>query len=929
MNMGTSLDFKPSQVPSSIEKMEIEGTDSPHPHTDSVLQQTIDAAFLKLGRVVVARPWQVIMSSIIFGLICFLGVFSPNMYYESRGEYLWVPINSLAFKTFQYDQKVFPQSYYHVVLVQPKDNDVNFLTKSVFDDLWYLDTLIQDITLDNGLSYTDLCLSYNGTCEQFNPLQFWTDYNSYNTSVKTDSDIVDVLSTLTFANGFVVSPTSLFGNYVIDSNGDLGQVEGSNMVYQINSDLVSDEEAQEWEDAFLKVCGLKGAPANPRLKQPFDSIYVLPYGDRSLDAEMTRVVTVDIPLVMTEYVVMFLFLAVALSYGQPNTKVSQAAGTVMSVTLSTMAGYGVCAACGIPMTQLVFILPFILVGIGVDDAVVIITSYRHIETSIGADDEDGGIGARVATAVGRCALSIIYTTLTDVVAFSLGCLGTIPAIRYFCAYAAIAVAFDFMFQITFFVAILVIDERRSLSQSKTNEVIKSDDNDYEKCVSPTAVSPESNSQDNSNENNLKSRKQQTEEFAEKYVNAITSKPGITVIFLMYFGLVAWSGWALTNLTEDFDVSTVVPDDSYTREYFTESQKVGLFWDSYIPYRVYFKGSRDISDPQVQADAAELLTDLSENTKRSEGPVSWWMDSFLDWSSNQTEYQSYITSAGYFDGTSTVDAQTAFEGAVSKFLSTSPYDRYSTSVVLRDDGSVRASRATLYHFKVKTAEDKIVAMNAAYEKCEDSTLGINNAVPYTNPYVFITQFSVIYQETILNLCLSFVAVAIISMPILQSFRALFVVLVCVAAIDVDLLGLIWGWGLDLNSLSMLSLVMAIGLVVDYIAHIVHYFMVHSDIVDPKARMVAALAEVGGAVAIGGLTTFVGVLPLSLASSFVYRLFFKLFLSIVTLGLFHGLVVAPLFMILIFPNSVTTTKESSWWWRKFVIFRTLSFLNFLSP
>jgi len=71
------------------------------------------------------------------------------------------------------------------------------------------------------------------------------------------------------------------------------------------------------------------------------------------------------------------------------------------------------------------------------------------------------VGARLAKALGRCALSITYTTLTDVAAFGLGCMGTLPAVRYFCAYAAVAVAADFLYQVTFFVAVLAIDERRT------------------------------------------------------------------------------------------------------------------------------------------------------------------------------------------------------------------------------------------------------------------------------------------------------------------------------------------------------------------------------------------------------------------------------------------------------------------------------------
>jgi len=71
------------------------------------------------------------------------------------------------------------------------------------------------------------------------------------------------------------------------------------------------------------------------------------------------------------------------------------------------------------------------------------------------------VGAKLTKALERCGLSITYTTLTDVAAFGLGCTAAIPAVRYFCAYAAAAVALDFLYQVTFFLAVFAIDERRT------------------------------------------------------------------------------------------------------------------------------------------------------------------------------------------------------------------------------------------------------------------------------------------------------------------------------------------------------------------------------------------------------------------------------------------------------------------------------------
>ncbi|CAM9415019.1 unnamed protein product [Ectocarpus sp. 8 AP-2014] len=77
-------------------------------------------------------------------------------------------------------------------------------------------------------------------------------------------------------------------------------------------------------------------------------------------------------------------------------------------------------------------------------------------------------------------------------------------------------------------------------------------------------------------------------------------------------------------------------------------------------------------------------------------------------------------------------------------------------------------------------------------------------------------------------------------------------------------------------------MAVGLVVDYMVHIVHYFL-HQDPSIPKdARIAEALGEIGPSVMVGAATTFLGIMPLAFANNFVFRVFFKMFLVIISFG-----------------------------------------------
>ena len=59
-----------------------------------------------------------------------------------------------------------------------------------------------------------------------------------------------------------------------------------------------------------------------------------------------------------------------------------------------------------------------------------------------------------------------------------------------------------------------------------------------------------------------------------------------------------------------------------------------------------------------------------------------------------------------------------------------------------------------------------------------------------------------------------------------------------------------WGVSLNSISMINLVMAIGFAVDYSAHVAHAF-VFSAASTPEEKVVEALKTVGASVIMGGM------------------------------------------------------------------------------
>merc|ERR1711907_48040 len=81
------------------------------------------------------------------------------------------------------------------------------------------------------------------------------------------------------------------------------------------------------------------------------------------------------------------------------------------------------------------------------------------------------------------------------------------------------------------------------------------------------------------------------------------------------------------------------------------------------------------------------------------------------------------------------------------------------------------------------------------------------------------------------------------------------------------------GLVIDSVSVIQSVIAIGLCVDYAAHVGHSFMLKSG--TRSERVTACLADVGAAVLNGGVSTFLAVMLLALSKSYVFRVLFQQF------------------------------------------------------
>lgn len=137
--------------------------------------------------------------------------------------------------------------------------------------------------------------------------------------------------------------------------------------------------------------------------------------------------------------------------------------------------------------------------------------------------------------------------------------------------------------------------------------------------------------------------------------------------------------------------------------------------------------------------------------------------------------------------------------------------------------------------------------------------------------------------------------------------------------VDVAGFMHWWGLTVDVVSCIDLVLAVGLCVDYAAHIGHAFMCCAG-ESRAARAQLCLQQIGPAVFSGGFSTFLAFVLLASSDSHVFLTYFKviyiaeildffwqkfcllqIFFLVVVFGLFHGLLLLPVVLSLVGPDA----------------------------
>lgn len=182
-------------------------------------------------------------------------------------------------------------------------------------------------------------------------------------------------------------------------------------------------------------------------------------------------------------------------------------------------------------------------------------------------------------------------------------------------------------------------------------------------------------------------------------------------------------------------------------------------------------------------------------------------------------------------------------------------------------------------------------------CKDSPINATVFHPY---FVFFDQFELVRPTSIQSMVIGAIIMMIVSFIFIPNFLCSLWVAFSIVSIELGVAGYMSLWDVNLDSISMINLIMCIGFSVDFTAHICYTYM-SSKADHPDERVREALYSLGLPIVQGSFSTILGVIALLLADSYIFLVFFKMVFLVIFFGAMHGLFLLPVLLSLFGPGS----------------------------
>ncbi|XP_031621390.1 patched domain-containing protein 3 isoform X2 [Contarinia nasturtii] len=846
----------------------------------SCVDTTLNRSFYKLGKIIGRNPSFFIIIPIFLTIIFITGY--QQLKYQIDPEYLFSPQNGAGKHERAIVEEYFKVNYsksfsveritragrFGRLIITTKDGDRNLIRPEIFQELRTLDGLIHNATAtydDEIYRYEDICARSLGDCFE-------------NDILNLDEIINDIVSgnmSLTFPIMFNektfdyhILPV-FFGGTTVSPEGTVVSVPALQLVYFVAVDTPRQlAKGGEWEETFLRTIG------DIEDSGFFKHIRIARFASRTLDHELEKNTRTVVPYYTLTFLLMLVFSVITcMMFDCVRSKPWLGFFGNLSAIMATLAAFGFCMYLGIEFIGLNLAAPFVMIAIGIDDTFVMLAAWRRTSIKLSVPE-------RMGITMSDAAVSITITSLTDIISFWIGIMSPFPSIQIFCKYSGMTVCFIFFWHITFFAGCMALSgyseqkNHHSIFGYKVTPLsaaIKENRSWLYRTFNTGGINP--NDPDNPIDNKDHAGMAFFKDVVANIVNNGYMKMVILLIFAAYlFG----AGYGITQIKEGLERRKLSKEDSYSVKFFDLEDE---FYREF-PYRmqVIVAGELNYFDPQVQEEYEKLAREL-ESTSYVSGSAysSNWLRVFLDVHPNITSEEDFMEKL----------REWMFPG--SEYYLDVKFNANKTKVI--------ATRFLIQALNITDTNHEKVMVKDLRKIVHDSSLNASIFHPY---FVFFDQYELIRPTSVQSLIVGAAIMMLISFIFIPNILCSIWVAFSIVSIEMGVAGYMALWDVNLDSISMINLIMCIGYSIDFTAHICYSYMTSkSNNSDDRVR--EALHSLGMPIFQGAVSTILGCYALLCADSYIFLVFFKMIFLVISFGALHGIFLLPVLLSLFGPVS----------------------------
>jgi len=725
------------------------------------------------------------------------------------------------------------------------------------------------------------------------------------------------------------------------------------VTFLLNNDHFMNKFSEIWEQ---KIFEKKVSEYNENSEEYFQRKELVPLvvermSERSIPDQLEEMNSQNILTIAISYLLMFIYISLCMGeFSLTRSRILLSLGGILLVLLSFFCSVSIVSMMGIKLSLIsAEVVPFLVLAIGVDNMFIITNTKDRMTRTYKIIN----IPKMLALTLAEAGPSITAASLSEFLAFIIGYLTKIPALQSFCLAAAFAVLIDYILQLTLFLAFVSLDEERSSKGfmdvffcfrvkrnistiPRDNEFVASEEegddarrvseinrNSRDRAPYPSDIS---DTEADIPQGRESLRPEQKKPFSEKiidfYIKVLYTIPFQIISVAAYLTIFAFGIVGILKLSLGLDQRVSVNEDSEIFKYFTSQL---TFVDVGPPAYIIFN-KVDYNNQENLVIIDELVDNVSRLSTVVPPVFSWYKDfsKFMagtgpEWSSTCNPNYNFLKNLP-FD----IQVKEFLKiGVDSKCCKTYGIcgEPYGMDISFDDEGKLDSSRFRFQHIALVNQTvyvDSILETKNLMNKysdrlsqitgrdgkkprflVNDDLVDIDSVFPYSLFYVYFDQYLIIRGVLLENMLIA-LGVIFIAVQIIVNVGPALLITIFVLSTIICLIGFLFilnyspGFVLELNAVSVVNIVMACGLCVEFIVHIVTFYLKYKKSTDSKEKTVYSLRTVGTSVFIGIITTkLIGVIVLAFAPSKIFLIYyFRMFISLIVVGFIHGFILLPL-------------------------------------